>query len=95
MNQIHHSKTDSIDGSGVVIHIHHQSGSRAQREQGKDTVLVETDLFRVERTEEGSVGDMEKGVRQEWTPNERDAFLLCRNEEGSSRYKDCGCRAPI
>ena len=62
MNQIHHSKSDSINARGFGIHVDHQSRSRAQGEEGKDAVLLESDLLNAEVMEEHGTGCMEKGI---------------------------------
>lgn len=62
VNQIHHSKTDSINARSFETHVDHQSRSRAQGEEGKDAVLLESDLLNAEVTEEYARRCMEKGI---------------------------------
>lgn len=95
MNQIHHSKTDSINARGFEIHVDHQSRRRSQGEEGKDAVLLESDLLNAEVAEEHARRCMEKGIGQEWARNDGNALLLCGKEEGSMRCEFQTCSSPV
>ena len=62
VNQIHYTKTNSIDTRSFEIHVDHQSRGRAQGEEGKDAVLLESGLLNAEVTKEYARRCMEKGI---------------------------------